>query len=841
MGSIARSVVDTILGEAVAGSRSARFEDMMAIASTIANRAAATGVSMQDIVSAPNQYSAYGKSLPPGVERYRDLAIAALEQVQTKGPVTTAQYYATPSATKNLPSGLTPVAQTKGHQFFVDPAARPMVTAVGVKQPGQVAFDVVPDQPAVQADVLDSIFGLGTAPTAQANRAPRDIELDSIFGLEPAASPAPAPNRASDLDAVFGFTPATAAATAGTGLALSAMDDGPTAEWDGTFSNPLGAITDRTTSDFGLRDAVETSLGISSTNHAGIDLSAERGQTGYAANATGPGVVTHAGPLGGYGMAVTVEHPNGFTSVYGHLQDIGVRKGDEIAKNTPVGTVGRSGNVSGAHLHFEMRDPLGQPVNPRDVVDMSLRDTVTPSPRGMSPTEQRAAASAYSGLAASLASAGVAGVGRTAPASTGLPAGFDMARFAGDVQPSRAADVPSSASTQVAAFAGGQPSRSAPASMPGPERFGRVTTDIDPARFGPSQPAASRPSAERFGRTASPSLSVTGPFSPADDYAVATAPTSAPRDMASTQKAGRLSSTVTPSNATPMASIKADLTAGPTSFDLTGLPTANARTASVAPSSMGLLPSTSKAPAGPFSSFTSMPLDLNVIDPVNSMKANRLSINMPAIPTVAPPVVQPMITPTVSRQISRQTTSSIPAPAPKPSFSALDVYSGRAPAGYQAPASGGNLVSRDAFGNTSVTNQFGVTTVTDPSGRQMGNLGGLGDLGGIGKSVGAMADKVSPGMVGSLIGGAIAGMPGAIVGGIIGGKLGGKAGGTQVGQKSGGLGGLGGFFAGLFGGGSSSSGGKGGGGSSSSGSRGGNSSGGGFSPPGADRSQAGNN
>ncbi|MEZ5782737.1 MAG: peptidoglycan DD-metalloendopeptidase family protein [Rhizobiaceae bacterium] len=781
MGNIARNVVDTILGEAVSGSRSARWEDMLAIASTIANRAAATGVSMENIVSAPNQYAAFGRGLPPGVERYRDLAIAALEHVQTKGPVTSAQYYSTPSASRNLPSGLTPVAQTKGHQFFEDPAARPVMTAVGVKQPGKVAYDIELDTPAPRASILDDVFGHRQA--------------------EPQARP-------GILDDVFGPRAGTAAATVGTGLALGVLDDGPTAEWDGTFSNPLGSITDRATDEFGMRDAPATSLGVGSTNHAGIDLSAERGQTGYPAEAAGPGTVISAQPMGGYGLQVTIEHPNGFTSRYGHLQDVNVAVGDEVAKGTPVGTVGQSGNVSGPHLHFEMRDPSGQPVNPRDVVDMSARDTVTPSPRGMSPTEQRNTAAAYSGLAASLASAGVSGVGRGAPASTGLPAGFDTARFAGDVQPSRAAGAPSAASSQLAAFGSAQPS-------PSPS---------------PSAQAA-MPSAERFG------------------YAAATKPTTdAAPAMAAAQKAGRLSSAVTPSNATPMASRSMDLTAGLTSFDLTGLPTKNARTTAVAPSSMGLLPSTSKAPAGPFSSFNAMPLDLNAMtDMKNTMKAQPLSLpNMPAIPTqvaastITPPVsvapVSRVAPPSVS-PLSTASTRSAPTPTPRPSFSATDVYSGNAPVGYQAPTSGGNLVSRDQFGNTSVTNGYGVTTVTDPSGRQMGNLGGLGGLGGfsnVSKGIADRLGKAPPGMVGSFIGGAIAGMPGAIVGGLIGSKLGGKTGNAKGGQKSGGLGGLGGFLSGLFGGG--------GGGSSSgggSGGRGGSSSGGRASP-GADRSQAGN-
>ena len=312
-----------------------------------------------------------------------------------------------------------------------------------------------------------------------------------------------------------------------------------------------------------------------------------------------------------------------------------------------------------------------------------------------------------------------------------------------------------------------------------------------------------------------------------------------PAQMTSTPTTGRLSSTVNASNSTPMAAAQTQALSSPLSqaFAEAGIPTSRTSTVSVAPSTMGLLPSTSMAPAGPFSSFTAMPTDFNAMtDMKNTMKARPLSMpTMPTIPSVVPPAVktptvQPMVTPVAKQPVSPQTTASVRSAPATPSYTAADVYSGRAPVGAQGRATGGNLVSRDQFGNTHVTNSFGVTTVTDPSGRQMGNLSGIGK--GIGNAFDKAMDHVTPGMIGSVVGGAIAGLPGAIVGGMIGNRAAG-----QSGQKSGGLGGLGGFLSGLFGGGNSSNGGGGG----SSGGRGGGSSGSRGGPAGADRDNAGNN
>ncbi|KQZ49697.1 hypothetical protein ASD54_12220 [Rhizobium sp. Root149] len=123
-----------LLGEAKAGN----FEDLVAIASAIANRAAATNTTASNIVAKRSEFNAYGKSLPAGVEKYRDLAKEAIDYVNTFGPTHTGQFYATPAAKDNLPSGLRQVSASPGHVFFEDPQGRSINTAVGYRQPGPV-------------------------------------------------------------------------------------------------------------------------------------------------------------------------------------------------------------------------------------------------------------------------------------------------------------------------------------------------------------------------------------------------------------------------------------------------------------------------------------------------------------------------------------------------------------------------------------------------------------------------------------------------------------------------------------------------------------------------------
>lgn len=96
--------------------------------------------------------------------------------------------------------------------------------------------------------------------------------------------------------------------------------------------------------------------------HAGIDLGTTHGQPVYASRA---GVVITAGPWGGYGNAVVLEHGSGLSSVYAHLSEVTVRPGNLVRPLDRVGSIGSTGLSTGPHLHFEIRvngsavDPLG--------------------------------------------------------------------------------------------------------------------------------------------------------------------------------------------------------------------------------------------------------------------------------------------------------------------------------------------------------------------------------------------------------------------------------------------------------------------------------------------------
>lgn len=169
MAKIARDAVGVLLGEAGGRTISQRYSDMVHIASVMANRAALTGQSLQSVISARNQFSAYGKRLPPGTERLRALAEMALNQVMTKGPVTSATYYATPAAVDNLPSNLETAAQTAAHVYKDDPENRAIATAAGYIAPSPT--NAVAASPAMSSyasadDGASSKRGLGMAALA---------------------------------------------------------------------------------------------------------------------------------------------------------------------------------------------------------------------------------------------------------------------------------------------------------------------------------------------------------------------------------------------------------------------------------------------------------------------------------------------------------------------------------------------------------------------------------------------------------------------------------------------------------------------------------------------------
>jgi hypothetical protein len=72
--------------------------------------------------------------------------------------------------------------------------------------------------------------------------------------------------------------------------------------------------------------------------------------------ATAPGVVTTARSItGSYGRYVVIDHGNGYSSLYGHLNQIVAVVGQYVDQGDLIGYLGSTGNSTGPHLHFEER------------------------------------------------------------------------------------------------------------------------------------------------------------------------------------------------------------------------------------------------------------------------------------------------------------------------------------------------------------------------------------------------------------------------------------------------------------------------------------------------------
>ncbi|MDH3635552.1 MAG: LysM peptidoglycan-binding domain-containing M23 family metallopeptidase [Gammaproteobacteria bacterium] len=86
--------------------------------------------------------------------------------------------------------------------------------------------------------------------------------------------------------------------------------------------------------------------------HAGIDLRAARG-TQIRASAAGR--VKYSGYNRGYGHMIVIDHGGGIETAYAHNQRNMVQRGQRVQQGAIIATVGRSGNATGYHVHFEFR------------------------------------------------------------------------------------------------------------------------------------------------------------------------------------------------------------------------------------------------------------------------------------------------------------------------------------------------------------------------------------------------------------------------------------------------------------------------------------------------------
>jgi len=127
--------------------------------------------------------------------------------------------------------------------------------------------------------------------------------------------------------------------------------------WEGAFISPT---VGRISSYFGAMRSYNGSP--PSSYHSGLDIS---NITGTLVVAAARGRVMLAAALPVRGNSILLDHGWGVHSLYCHLSEISVQEGEIVEQGQPIGRVGATGLVSGAHLHWEMRIGL-VPVNPQE-------------------------------------------------------------------------------------------------------------------------------------------------------------------------------------------------------------------------------------------------------------------------------------------------------------------------------------------------------------------------------------------------------------------------------------------------------------------------------------------
>ncbi len=125
------------------------------------------------------------------------------------------------------------------------------------------------------------------------------------------------------------------------------------------FARP---VIGRFTSNYGMRNDPFTGI---LRFHNGVDLANEVGTPIYAAM---DGVVKRVETqLGYYGKYVIIGHPNGYQTLYAHLNSFNVRVGQQVSRGQKIGEMGNTGRSTGSHLHFSIFQN-GKSINPLDQI-----------------------------------------------------------------------------------------------------------------------------------------------------------------------------------------------------------------------------------------------------------------------------------------------------------------------------------------------------------------------------------------------------------------------------------------------------------------------------------------
>lgn len=86
--------------------------------------------------------------------------------------------------------------------------------------------------------------------------------------------------------------------------------------------------------------------------HRAVDLA---GWPGTPITAAASGKVVHAGWFGVYGNMVEIDHGNGFSTRYGHMRKLNVKKNEDVTLGQQLGEMGKTGRTTDTHVHYEVR------------------------------------------------------------------------------------------------------------------------------------------------------------------------------------------------------------------------------------------------------------------------------------------------------------------------------------------------------------------------------------------------------------------------------------------------------------------------------------------------------
>jgi murein DD-endopeptidase MepM/ murein hydrolase activator NlpD len=145
--------------------------------------------------------------------------------------------------------------------------------------------------------------------------------------------------------------------------------------WRGPFLLPRAS---RITSPFGTARVYNGKL---QGRHLGTDFA---GAVGAPVTASGRGIVAMVANFYLAGRAVYIDHGAGLVTAYFHLSRAYVSEGDTVVAGQPIGAVGRSGRVTGPHLHWVARYGAIS-VNPMSLLQLEEMPGVGASNTGVKP------------------------------------------------------------------------------------------------------------------------------------------------------------------------------------------------------------------------------------------------------------------------------------------------------------------------------------------------------------------------------------------------------------------------------------------------------------------------